>query len=58
MSSDWVVVINFALIFLVTFVAKFIKEKLGIFRTIIVPTAFGRFYRSIHRAGSNGIDKI
>lgn len=39
MSSDWVVVINFALIFLVTFVAKFIKEKLGIFRTIIVPTA-------------------
>lgn len=39
MSSDWSVVINIALIFVVTFVAKFIKEKLGIFRTIIVPTA-------------------
>lgn len=39
MNSDWAVVINIAFIFVVTFIAKIIKEKLGIFRTIIVPTA-------------------
>src|SRR5690554_1351344 len=39
MSSDWAVVINIMLIFVVTFIAKLIKEKLGIFRSIIVPTA-------------------
>ena len=39
MSSDWSVVINIALIFVFMFAAKLVKEKLGIFKSIIVPTA-------------------
>ncbi|MTI95004.1 MAG: hypothetical protein FH749_05870 [Firmicutes bacterium] len=39
MNSDWAVSINIVLIFVLMFAAKLIKEKLGIFKSIIVPTA-------------------
>ncbi|MDI9479136.1 MAG: S-layer homology domain-containing protein [Bacillota bacterium] len=39
MNSDWSVILNILYIFIVTFVAKLIKEKLGLFKSIIVPTA-------------------
>lgn len=39
MSSDWNVVVNIILIFVMMFVAKLIKEKLGIFKSIIIPTS-------------------
>jgi len=39
MRSDWIIVINILYIFIFMFIAKLIKEKLGIFRSIIVPTA-------------------
>lgn len=39
MDSDWAVVINIIYIFVFMFTAKFIKEKLGIFRSIIIPTS-------------------
>jgi len=39
MNSDWNVVVNIILIFVMMFVAKLIKEKLGIFKSIIIPTS-------------------
>lgn len=39
MSSDWNIAVNIVLIFVLMLVAKVIKEKLGIFKTIVMPTA-------------------
>lgn len=39
MSSDWQYVLYLCYIFIVMFIAKLIKEKTGIFRSIIVPTS-------------------
>jgi len=39
MGSDWAVVIDIILIFVFMFVAKMVKEKLGIFRSVVIPTA-------------------
>ncbi|NLJ40537.1 MAG: hypothetical protein GX352_02845 [Clostridiales bacterium] len=39
MSSDWAIVMNILLIFVLMFVAKLIKEKLGLFKSIVIPTA-------------------
>lgn len=39
MRNDWTIVINILYIFIFMFVAKIIKEKLGIFRSIIIPTS-------------------
>lgn len=39
MSSDWTVAINIVLIFFLMFIAKLLKEKLGIFKNVIIPTA-------------------
>lgn len=39
MRNDWIVVINILYIFIFMFIAKFIKEKLGIFKSIIIPTS-------------------
>lgn len=39
MTPDWAIVINIALIFVLMFAAKMIKEKLGIFKNVIIPTS-------------------
>lgn len=39
MDSSWVSIISVTYIFIFMFIAKFLKEKLGIFRSIIVPTS-------------------
>lgn len=39
MRSDWTVVLNILYIFILMFIAKLMKEKLGIFRSIIIPTS-------------------
>lgn len=39
MTSDWAAAINFVLIFVLMFGAKFLKEKLGLFKNVIIPTA-------------------
>lgn len=39
MSPDWAVTLNIALIFALMFVAKFFKEKTGLFKNVIIPTS-------------------
>ncbi len=39
MDSSWVSIISVTYIFIFMFIAKLLKEKLGIFRSIIVPTS-------------------
>ena len=39
MNSDWQYVLYFCYIFIFMFVAKLLKEKVGLFRSIIIPTS-------------------
>lgn len=39
MNQSWISVLSVTYIFIFMFIAKFLKEKLGIFRSIIVPTS-------------------
>ena len=59
MSSDWAVMINIALIFVVTFVAKIYKGKTGNIQDHYRANSFtGWFYRPGYRPGSYRLDKI